>query len=595
MTIRTMTLTALVASVAVATGCSQGSGRSSSASTFGGITGSTAGPVSSGMPTPNRAPAYSFDNYYEPASIPGGTVTALAAASVNTGVFAADAPFSYVSLVEDGQGRQEDKLFFDVVEFGSDGSQTLAATGNRQAPGAGDVWGRDGSGNWNLVLDTDENEAVVAAIGTSAYAAAGSRGASTEVYMRGAGTAGQFMAVATIDSAVPTAAASFDGEVWIGLTRDPSLGGGAFLAHGSGMLFNEVLPPANRVGRGVDQRVTDMLAIATVGSGSTPAYQALAIAIGDFDDLTGEALSGSIVLTNGVQFETVGSFFRDAPTALAFHDDTLYVATAKGALKFRKADGSWEDEATLPLVRSISSLLSNGDDLLIGAAGDLGAVVIRRVGGSGPVLPPPPPAGDLYFVTDIAPLLAASCAACHNGGVPAAETAFPLASPADNAADNTEVQARIDLATPANSLFLLKATNDSSVGAHIGGQVFAPGSAEAVRIQTWIAQGARFEAVAPPPPPVAVKTFNLDVYPLLTSDCMGCHAGGNGGFRVNADQTATYNSALGKINQGSAATSNLLTRPSGQVQSHSLITNWGVGESKYNAVLQWIQDGAQRQ
>src|SRR5690606_8882578 len=140
---------------------------------------------------------------------------------------------------------------------------------------------------------------------------------------------------------------------------------------------------------------------------------------------------------------------------------------------------------------------------------------------------PPPPSQDIYYVSHIGPLLAASCASCHAGGLPAAQAAFSLTSPADDAADHTEVLTKVDLANPAASLLLLKASNDSAGGAHLGGEIFAATSTQFATIKTWIEQGAEFEAPVapppPPPPPPAPKTWTVDVGPLLQQDCGGCH------------------------------------------------------------------------
>lgn len=595
MKVRTLTLAAIVTSTAVAVvGCSGGG-------SSGGGSGSvappaTVGQITSGLETPNRATSYSFQTYYSPSSIPGGAVTAIEAAPVGTAVLAADAPFSNVNLVDNGAGTQEAKFYFDASSFASIGTNVFAATANRDAPGAGDVWMRDAAtSTWSLALDSSENEAVVAALGSHIYAAMGSVNGGTDVQAFDTrNAAGGFSSVATIESVIPTSAEAYKGELWVGTTGNGQTGGGAQLFHGAGTTFDELKLPIPAVGKNVYQRVTDLLSIATVASGATTGLEFLVVAVGEFD-INGQPISGSVMITDGEKVERLHQLKDDAPTALAWADGTIYVATREGALQWRDKDGDFQDEPSLPTTDGIVALYARQGELFIGAHGATGAtLILRSTGGVTPPPPPPPPSTDRFYVDDVAPLMAQLCASCHDGTLPAAAAAFALSSPVDMQADHTEVLTKIDQGSPADSLLLLKAAGDSSVGGHVGGALIAVGSANYNTILTWISQGARYENVTtPPPPPVVKKTFALDVHPLLRQDCQGCHGGGAGGFTINANVDTSYNNSVARVNMTTPELSLLLRKPSmdGVAHGGGSPTGWGKGEAKYNAVVQWIADG----
>lgn len=58
--------------------------------------------------------------------------------------------------------------------------------------------------------------------------------------------------------------------------------------------------------------------------------------MGSFDANTNAPLgAGPVCATDGSTFEVMHSFADDAPTALAFHDNTVFVATGKGRLYLR--------------------------------------------------------------------------------------------------------------------------------------------------------------------------------------------------------------------------------------------------------------------
>ncbi|MBL4849128.1 MAG: hypothetical protein JKY65_26685, partial [Planctomycetes bacterium] len=376
-----------------------GGGGGGGATTAAGSTGQ----VSSGLPTPDRdAAGYSFQSFYTPSvNIQGATISVLQVAPVatQTGILIADSPFSNVAAAASGTvATFEVKLSFDATSMATVASGTYAATGNRDAPGAGDLYVRDNNtGTWNLFKDGGSNEMVVAAVSSSdIYTAEGSIESPMKISWNGT-------EIAAVNSSRPTAGIGFKGQFVIGTTFAGANGGAASLYTLTGSTASETKMPVNGIGNGVFQQVTAMT-VASVSSGGTVSGEFLFVSIGEFD-ITGRALSGSVLVTNdGVVFEQIANYNQDAPTSIAWVDSTIYVGTASGALQYRDAAGDMIDEPGLPLLSGIQSLTVSGNDLYIGATTSIGAEVFVRLAGSGstgggPVVTPPQ---DYFYDTDIA-------------------------------------------------------------------------------------------------------------------------------------------------------------------------------------------------
>lgn len=593
MKIRTLTVAALIAATTFgAVGCSGGGGSGGgSAQTAAGSTGQ----VTSGLPTPDRdAQGYSFASFYQPAvNIQGATVSAMQVAPVGTqrGILIADSPFSNVAAAASGTAANfEVKLNFDASSMATIGTGTYAATSNRDAPGAGDLYLRnDTTGAWTLVEDSGDNEMVVAAVSSSdLYTIRGSLESAMKIKWNGT-------EVAAVNSARPTAATGFKGKLVVGATFAGSAGGAASLYQLNGSTPDEIKIPVNGIGSGVFQRVTGMT-VAQITSGGQVSGEFLFVSVGEFD-ITGVPLSGNVMVsTDGKVFEQVANYNGDAPTSIAWVDSTIFVGTAGGALQYRNAAGDMVDEPGMPTLQGISSLAVDGTDLYIGATTSIGAEVFVRLPGSGSTTGGGGGTGvtpDYFYDTDIAPIFAARCASCHDGGIPAAETAWPLTSPTNALADHAEVQSRIDLTDAMGSILITKAVNDNP---HVGGEVIRKTEPEYQVLVDWITQGAKFDSTIAPPPP-APKTFGTDVFPLLQTDCMGCHQNGGNGLNAGPNQAASYTSVVGKTTQtpGQEAMSELLRKAarSGNT-AHGGGTIWAVGSVKYNVVLEWVQDGVQQ-
>ncbi|MGE0709750.1 MAG: hypothetical protein AB7N76_21985 [Planctomycetota bacterium] len=589
-TVKKTQIFAALLAAAVSVGCSGGGGGGGGfAST---TTAGSTGQVTSALPTVSRdASGYSFGDFYNN-GVKNSSIKAMETAPVGTqtGVLVGDAPFSNITAVASGTAPMfEVKTSYDVSSFATVGTQTYAATANRDAPGAGDLYVRDaGTGSWSRVRDGGSNEMVVAVVGSNTmFTAEGSINGSMKVRENN-------IEVAAVNSARPTAAIDFGGALWVGATESKATGGAASLYNFAKATPEKITLPVASIGQGVFQRVTG-LAVAELQSSTKVMF----VAVGEFDD-QGAALSGSVLVTvDGKTYEPVASFSKDAPTAVAWIDSTVYVGTASGALRYRDDKGDMQDEPSLPANNGVTSLLVFGTDLYIGCKVSKGAQIFRRVPNSGSIVPgpnpnPTPTPTKKYYDTDIAPIFAAKCASCHNGGVPAAEAAWPLTSPVSMQADHTEVQSRLDLANPAMSELLTKATNDVN---HVGGEVIKKTDAEYTTILAWITDGAPFDSNSGNLPPAPKKTFNGDVFPLLQADCMGCHNNGQNSFNAGPNQTNSFTSSVSKTNQtpGQEAMSALLRKPSRDGVTHGGGTIWAKGSAKYNAVLAWIQDGVLRQ
>jgi hypothetical protein len=92
-------------------------------------------------------------------------------------------------------------------------------------------------------------------------------------------------------------------------------------------------------------------------------------------------------------------------------------------------------------------------------------------------------AGGISF-TSVRPLIDEGCRRCHSAGGMAATSSFLLTG--ETMADYTAVRPLVDLAAPAGSRLLTKASGQG----HGGGVIYKPGSSEYAALLTWIETGA---------------------------------------------------------------------------------------------------------
>ena len=89
-------------------------------------------------------------------------------------------------------------------------------------------------------------------------------------------------------------------------------------------------------------------------------------------------------------------------------------------------------------------------------------------------------------------------------------------------------------------------------------------------------------------------SYLATVKPLLQASCVGCHATMATGYTLSSglsDDNADFNATLGQVDTTSPSASALLAKASGDV-AHAGGALWASGSSQYDAVLQWIRDGA---
>jgi hypothetical protein len=564
-------------------GCSD-DGRSSSAAAAP-LT--AVGQVSSALPAPSRDSAgYSMSVYFSAPSVPGAGVSALVAPLGSaTELLVGEAPlgrvFATTGALTSSALALETDLFFDVASLSAvtSGAENLvyAATRNLGTPGAGDVHRRSSDGAWSIVIDGQGSSAALAAVNGSLFAATGAGDGSCDIDVLSPAPA----RVASIQSAIPTAAVGFQGALWVGTTGPDPQGDRARLFRVRAGAVEELGIPVASIGPGVSQRVTDMISFHTVGSqGAMPL---VALAVGEFDSL-GSPLAGAVLISTGREFEVVGSFRGDSPTCLAWIDDTLYVGTAQGTLQFRDDQGVLQDEPALPACQGVHSLLVSGPDLYVGAASATGPVVYLRSGMSvGP-----------SYVADVAPLLDADCASCHKAGALPSAASFPLSDPVDHVADYDQAARRVNLSTPAASLLLVKASDGAL---HAGGALWLPGSAEYAAVEAWIAAGAPFQGA--PVGGGSMPNFKDHIFPILRADCsiLACHGGnvGSSTYVIDADLEGSYDGTLLQVDQIVPERSPLLVK-SAEGSSHpgGPVPGWERGSQNYALTLRWIQGGAER-
>lgn len=586
------TLTTLVAAVVAggvaAAGCSTGGGGGGKGSAGLGVTPVQSGSLVEGLPAPQLDQnGYDF-SMVSVNQIPGGTVHALAAASVNTAVYAGNFPGGSVLIVDDQTVNLSGNLFYESRSMASDGAAVFAGTSNPGRDGAGDLYALT-NGTWGVAIDTADAEMAVGAGSLGTFAAHGGPGREGTLRQL---VSGQWQSIASLHSSIPTEFCESDGRLFVGGTD--AFGGHARLLRyepTSGSLVNVPVPGAAG-GFGVRQEVTSMISIATVASGSVMPIvtEVLVVAIGSFDSV-GNGLGGAVLATDGVRrFETIASFGGDAPVAVIFQDAALIVATSRGRIFHRDVQGRMIEE-TIPAnfgVTGFSTGISRDQaSTVFGGKTAGGAILLRRVARGGGYIPP---ANDLYYRPDAKAILQNRCASCHGVGspVPAATMAMTLdfAQSADQAT-HTTVRSKVDTNNPTASLLLTKATGMG----HVGGAVITTGSNDYNNLAAWIQQGARFEQTQAPTGP----TYVTDIRPIL-QDCLSCHRT-NTNFNLSNNLSLNnqdYMEVLTFVNTGTPELSPILRKPTNQ-GGHGGGLRFAQGSTTYNTIVQWIQQGTRFQ
>lgn len=593
----TLTLTAAVIS-AIGVGCSGGSGGGGrSGTTTPPVTGN--GTVTSSLPTVQRAATYAFNEYQLNNVVGAGRVIAVGVAPNATDTLVVSAPLNEIERLDANGLTTEDSFFTPPSSIAAYDTATFVALADWSSAGAGDIFVRQGT-RYSLFLDTPQSEAYVASIESDVFALTGGQGEQGEV-MQLDPVSFSFQSVASLGSAIPTSIARKDGVLYVGGTSNQAGGGAAQLFRVLGGAVEAVQIPG---AGGARQQVTSMLSVAPAVSGSTTGTGSgttagtgsstgdiLLLAIATYDG-TGRPLNGFVAATNGKDWETVISLPNAAPTSLAFIDNTVYVGSSDGSVQFRAADGSWMDEPGLPANDGVFSLLvRDHQNLMIGARGANGALLIQRVSDA---TAPPPPNGGKKVYADVKAIFAAKCDACHlNTAIVGTSM---LLDGNDDAADHAIVTALVDMTTPSNSTLLVKGTGGMS---HTGGSPLTVGGADYTTITTWITDGALLTAPTAPgpigPAPTPKLGYVQDVKPLIMqAGCAnaGCHNSTSArALKFSAglnDNNADRLSILAHVTVANPAGSAFIMRPSGQNHPVSV---WPNGSTQQTTVIQWINDG----
>ncbi len=643
----------ILACSTLALGCSGGGGGSRGAGAVG-------APVTAAPPGARDPMGYGW-TVAPVSSDHDGSLTALA--PVGTAVLALESPTRRALRVDplSGVNTEEAVLPFDVATLVRlDDGRLLAATADAGVPGAGDVQLRDLSGGWSESLGGAGRTAAVGLVNDRPHAVVDTPGVGASVHVL---TAQGWLLSGTIPSAgPPSAVGAFGITAWVG--TEGAAGQPAGLWRRLGADWEQVvLPLAGPSRPDVRQRVTALVPLPT----------RLIIAVGAFDLTTGKAEAGALLAWDDAGITLLEPLPGDAPLAVVRHEETVFVGTAQGRLQYLDPiTGSFVDEPGVPTTGAVRSLLPlDASTLLLGVTEAGRGVLVRRVGLSAAGSPLPTSSGNgagvapvassaaagvtsgavaagPTFLTDVAPILVASCASCH-----VRIAGFRLsANGADPAADHAAVMTELDLATPAASLLLRKAANEEP---HRGGKVLAPASPEFATLLAWVRAGAPFGAgqvatppvqtipvvvtppviapvttrtapgstapvatstpvvVAPPviapvttavvvaPPVIAPvttaaatpATYLADVKPLLQASCAGCHVT-RSRMRLSAglaDDAADYAAVLLRVDLASPDASALLVRPSDPAARHPLQV-FDVGSPEYAALRGWIAGGA---
>jgi hypothetical protein len=513
-------------------------------------------------------------------------VQALGVTPVGTDAWAAVSPRREVVELTTGD---VEALPFDGQGFLASNGELFLATGD--APGAGDVYQRTPTG-WRQTLDGDHDRLVLAEQLGRVLAFAGAAGNDAIAYRLDAG-AGTWERLG-LGAYVPTAAATAFGEVWVG-AGPAAAEGPASLRRGGWMGFAEVSLQSFQAVAGERQEVT---ALQTVPRG-------VVVAVSSFDAVSGQALRGQVsLLVPGEPERLLADYTAgEAPLALAFQDETLYVGTSTGRLQYLDGQGRMIDEQLSVAVDAIDSLASpNRLTLLVGCRTSQGAQVLTRVART---LTAATPGGATTAGPGWAQVKAAmiSCAGCHS----TMTTGWMVSSGlADDMADYQATLPHVDTASPATSALLEKGSGGVT---HAGGALWASGSSDYQTVLAWIQGGAPFDPPAgttatttgtttggatPAPPANTSNPDYVNDMKVLLSGCVACHSTMTTGYSLSAglaNDMADHQATLGQVDLGNPTASVLLAKTNGAA-AHAGGAAWPVGSAQYQTALAWIQGGA---
>jgi hypothetical protein len=368
----------------LASGCSSGSSVALGPSTGGGG-GRTAGApmlLAGNLPVPQRKQqGYTFTEV-QVGAVLGGSVSALGIAPTASDTLLAHTPLNQAAVFgQGGLGAAEVTFQAPVADFALLGQDVYAATAQPGVTGVGDVFRRSlvgGVPSWTVALDTNDERASVAFLSSANQlaAATGRVGGDGTLWQIDAASLA-LVSSTSLGAQVPTAAVVFPAasdDVLVGTTANTAGGGAASLLRVRGGALETLGLPTLGAQPGVREQVTALV----------PAGQSgvLIVAVASYDDATGAALGGEVLITTGFAFESLHTFSAgEAPTALAFVDDTVYVGTSAGQVLYRDDTGVFQVEPGLPALTRVESLLARDPNtLLIGGENAAGAVLVVRSG-----------------------------------------------------------------------------------------------------------------------------------------------------------------------------------------------------------------------
>lgn len=499
----TTTLTA-----ALFAGCNSGSRDMDP--TYGPING--VGILSSALPMSNRAPNYQF------ASTPldntsGSFVSAATTAPGGSGVVASTEPMRQLFSLVSGAPSMLGNLPFRITSMataanpGSAGQPAVfVGMGDTLSNGNGDVF-LLGPGGPQSIIDSGASEAYVAPVNNTVLALLGGEGQpgmAVDLFTNAP--------VGSFSNGIPTRAVSYLNRVYVGATGNQLGGDVARLYRVTNGVTEELAIPFQNPGSANQRQefvgmvvvtgtttVAPMTSSATVQPVGSP-ISLLAVAVGNFDRMTRAGMGGAILLHDGLQWETLLTFSNEAPTCLAFADNTLYAGTTGGRLVYRLPDGSWLNEPTLPMLQNVGAVVSTPNAFAVGVGAPNGAQVLFRSIGMAP--PPPAPAPRTpapamtpppsqtpppqtstapKYLPTIAAILANRCTSCHANNV----SPYRLTPLANTQNDFAATAGRTNGANPAASLLLTKATGQG----HGGGLQLPINSPDYNTILAWIQGG----------------------------------------------------------------------------------------------------------
>lgn len=314
-------------------------------------------------------------------AVTGGEVRGLAAQPGTADAsLVAHAPLAQVASVVSVSVTLETSLPFAIGDLASVGTLAFACTSDPAVAGSADLYRRvettPGAPAWARVLDTSGSRAALATSANQVLLAVSDAAGQSASLVRLGPASAAVIDSAALGSLRPLAVREYptgSGTIYVG-GADPA--GDLALVRLRGGLLETVSVPMGAPAAGLRQEIS-ALEVVRDGAGN----ELLVVAVAVWDLASGAPSEGAFFLHDGNGTTSLPGLTGDAPTALAWQDQTVVAGSATGRLLLLDPSTGWQDAPGFPGVDRVTRLLARDRrHLLVGCQSASGAVLVIRTG-----------------------------------------------------------------------------------------------------------------------------------------------------------------------------------------------------------------------